>query len=513
MDRQNESRRANIINFIRAIEPREPSPDLLEPMVKQIELVTKHNLAATWLVQYDTMLDSKFTDILKSLGPDQEIGAWIEMVQPQVEKAGIQWRGRWAWDWHSDVGFAEGYTPHEREKLIDLYMELFQSVFGKLPRTVGCWMLDCHTLNYLSEKYGVIGACNCKDQYGTDGYTLWGGYFAGGYYPSKIHALTPAQHAENQIDIPIFRMLGSDPIYQYESAVTENGQGVVTLEPVYKQGGGDPAWVRWFFDTTFNTPHLALAYAQAGQENSFGWENMADGLIDQFALMAELQNKGTLLVETLESTSEWFRKSFPITPASAVVALDDWMNEGRKSVWYSSDRYRTNLFWDESGFRIRDIHLFDEQYPQNYINDTCTSNLAVYDTLPVMEGFLWSEDECKAGIYIDLPGTQCCKPSEITVTEVGNSLKIQWQCSGQLITVLCEPDRMTVTVNTDQQWSLHMVVGSEGADHIAAMDPASIKMSHEGFAYSTQFECKSLTRESKTLIKAVPDGQSVVISF
>lgn len=513
MDTSHETRRANIINFIRGLEPREPSPDLLEPVVNQIELVTRHNLPATWLVQYDTMLDSRFTDILKSLGPDQEIGAWIEMVQPQVERAGIKWRGRWPWDWHSDVGFAEGYTPQEREKLMDLYMELFESVFGRLPRTVGCWMLDCHTLNYLSNKYGIIGACNCKDQYGTDGYTLWGGYFAGGYYPSEINALMPAQHAENQIDIPVFRMLGSDPIYQYESAVTENGQGVVTLEPVYKQGGGDPNWVRWFFDTTFNTPHLALAYAQAGQENCFGWENMGEGLIDQFAHMAELRDKGTLLVETLQSTSEWFRESYPITPASAAVALDDWMKEGRKSVWYSSHRYRVNLFWDESGFRIRDIHMFDEKYPQRYINDTCTSHLAVYDTLPVMEGFLWSEKDFQSGIFIAIPDTADCKEQEVDVTEERDSLRIHWMYSGQPITILCEPNRITVTVKTEKKWALDLVMNSEGAEHIVAVDTNSIRMCHEGFNYSAGFTCSSITRESETLIRVRPDNHDVAIIF
>lgn len=179
---------------------------------------------------------------------EQEIGAWFEVVQPQAEEAGIPWRGRYPWDWHGHVGFSVGYTPTEREALADVFMENFKAIFGQYPRTVGSWYIDAHLLGYLSDRYGIVASCNCKDQWGTDGYTLWGGYQGAAYYPSRKNAFTPAQTTEAQIPVPVFRMLGSDPIYQYEAQCGENGQPVITLEPVCKIGGGDPNWVRWFFD-------------------------------------------------------------------------------------------------------------------------------------------------------------------------------------------------------------------------------------------------------------------------
>ncbi len=36
----------DIINFIRACEPRDPNLDLVEPVARQIELVQSHHLAA-----------------------------------------------------------------------------------------------------------------------------------------------------------------------------------------------------------------------------------------------------------------------------------------------------------------------------------------------------------------------------------------------------------------------------------------------------------------------------------
>ena len=100
----------NIINFIRAVEPRLPM-DLIEPVREQIALMKKHNLRGTFLLQYDAMLVPEIVDMLKALDPTQfELGVWHEIVQPEVESVGIPWTGRYPWDWHAHCGFSVGYT-------------------------------------------------------------------------------------------------------------------------------------------------------------------------------------------------------------------------------------------------------------------------------------------------------------------------------------------------------------------------------------------------------------------
>lgn len=85
----------NIINFIRAVDPREPGLDLIEPVKNQLELLEKYKLQGTFLIQYDAMLKPEFVDLLKKpSNRKHEIGAWFEVVQPMVEKAGLKWRGR-----------------------------------------------------------------------------------------------------------------------------------------------------------------------------------------------------------------------------------------------------------------------------------------------------------------------------------------------------------------------------------------------------------------------------------
>lgn len=241
----------NIVNFIRLLEPRDPAITeevLYQTVIKQMAIMKKYKLGGTFLLQYDALLDPRYQQLLKSLPKESfEIGAWWEIPQPLVEKAGLKWRGRYPWDWRANIGFSTGYTPKEREKLIDVYMGDFKKIFGYYPKSVSSWFIDAYSLNYMYEKYNIVASGNCKDQYGTDGYTLWGGYWNQAYYPSKINSYMPAQHAENQIPVPIFRMLGSDPVRQYDNGLGTTRQGVVTLEPVYKFGGGDSTWVNWFF--------------------------------------------------------------------------------------------------------------------------------------------------------------------------------------------------------------------------------------------------------------------------
>jgi hypothetical protein len=213
------TRIVNIINFVRFIEPREPMGGkevLYQTVVHQVEIMKKHHLGGTFLIQYDALLDSRYQQLLKNL-PDSmfEIGAWFEIPQPLVENAGLEWRGHYPWDWNANVDFSTGYSPEEREKLVDIYMKDFKRVFGHFPKSVSSWFIDAHTLKYMYDKYNIVASWNCRDQIGTDSYTFWGGYWNQGYYPSKNNSYMPAQNEQNQIPVPVFRMLGSDPVRQY----------------------------------------------------------------------------------------------------------------------------------------------------------------------------------------------------------------------------------------------------------------------------------------------------------
>ena len=394
----------NIINFIRLLEPRDEKITeevLYQTVVEQIRIMRKYRLGGTFLLQYDALIDPRYQKLLKALPADSfEIGGWWEIPQPLVEKAGMVWRGRYPWDWHANVGFSTGYTTAEREKLINVYMEDFREIFGYYPRSVGSWFIDIHSLNYMYEKYHIVASCNCKDQSGTDGYTVWGGYWNQAYYPGKTNAYMPAQNEKNQVPVPIFRMLGSDPVRQYDTGIGSRSQGVVTLEPVYPRAGGNEQWVDWYFREFVEGACMEFAYVQAGQENSFTWKAMERGFEIQVPLIARLRDQNKVKVQTLGETGQWFKSRYKVTPATSVTVNDDINGSNLKTVWFDSRYYRANLFWEDSTLRIRDIHLFDENYPSLYATGVTTTNQASFFTLPFVDGYFWSDRSIKAGLRL-----------------------------------------------------------------------------------------------------------------
>jgi len=193
--------------------------------------------------------------------------------------------------------------------------------------------------------------------------------------------------------------LGSDPIYQYGDS-----PGMHTLEPVYTDGGGgSPQWVDSFMDNLVSQPSLAFGYAQAGQENSFGWKAMKNGYTYQVSLLARLAKSRQIELQTLAQTGQWFRSRYRVTPPSAVVAFDDWKHENRKTIWYESRFYRLNLLWQNGQFFIRDFHCFDEDVLSPTHDKALTRISLAYQTLPVVDSAPGADPSAKStGLWPEL---------------------------------------------------------------------------------------------------------------
>lgn len=516
----------NIVNFIRQIEPRSPGgieDELYQTVVEEIGMMKQYSLTGSFLLQYDALINPKYQELMKNSIPEgSEIGGWWEITEPHVKAAGMEWRGRFPWDWHANVGFATGYTPQEREKLVDVYMQKFKEIFGYYPKSVGSWFIDAHTLGYMYEKYGIVASCNCKDQWGTDGYTMWGGYWNQAYYPSKVNAFMPAQTKDGQIPVPVFRMLGSDPIYQYDNGLGTQIQGVVTLEPVYtggEGGGGVKEWVDWYLPMISDGECLAFNYVQAGQENSFTWKSIKKGYDIQMPVIRKLIDEGKLQMQTLAQSGEWFKSSFKLTPATSVVAYDDFLKSGKASIWYDSRYYRANLYWDNDSFRFRDIHLFDETMESDYLRTAGNSTKCVYTTLPVVDGYLWSTPEKIAGLRLVCDGKEV-KVGKPEVKKAGQStLTVVAETSIGKMTIKLYEDSMEVSVAArNKDWSLEMTVAPEAQPTfrlpMAGRYVYGINANERGFLYEVSLDRGWFTRDSRRdqIWSMVPDRGTVILS-
>ncbi len=443
----------NIVNFVRGCEPRDPDCDLYTPVVEQIKINKENQLQSTFLLQYDAMLRDDFKEIfLRERGESLEVGVWFEMARPLVEKFGIEWRGRegFDWDWFVNPGFLLAYTQEQRRLIIDEVFRLYKEIFGEYPKSAGSWLLDAYSMKYMSEKYDVDAFCICREQYAVDAYTLWGGYYSGGYYPSKNNMICPAQTKEMQINTPVFRMLGIDPIYDNtaERPKARLG-GCYTMEPYWPCGHNEDA-MRWYFRTYYENDSLSGSYATTGQENSFGWVGVEEGYRLQVRLMKEYETAGKLTVETLGKTGADFKKKFAKTPAEALCAFEDWSDNGVQSMWYNCINYRANLHVNGSRLLFRDLQKFDENYKEAYLETPCTEWSAAYFNLPMVDCKLWSDGDDKAYLCFEKPVDHIASSKELSDDTLAFTVCFADGASG---TVTFSPEAITMKDCGTMKWT------------------------------------------------------------
>lgn len=474
-----EKRVINLVNFIRgASTPESSHKDLAKTLAEEIKINQQYGFPNTHLMQYDAMRRNDLVSLIKDNRNDQmELGVWLELCEELVESIGLKWRGRegYTWDWHFNPGFLPAYTRPQREALIDAIFQLFYELFGDYPKVAGCWMLDAYSMDYMNRKYGMKAYCICREQDSIDAYTLWGGYYSGGYYPSKNNALCPAQTAAEQINVPVFRMLGGDPIYAYDpnADIRPEIGGCYTLEPCWSCGQNDQI-IDWYFKTYFKNPCLSHSELTTGQENSFEWENKVEiGYPKQAEKIKEYVEKGWLAIETLGDTGVSYQKAFGKTPPAALCALEDWNGTGRKSLWYSCRNYRADLFADKERLFFRDIFKFDERYYESYTEIPADSWCGKVDNLPVIDQLSWSNDAETASISFDRP------IETLSVAESGNDLHVSVVFrDGTVGKVIFSEDR--ITLNDTGALTFH----TAGSDAEIQLSGNSLSFLHNGFRYS-----------------------------
>lgn len=392
----------NIYNFVRMshVEPSVFIQDDFETVKKQIILVRQYGFPATYALKYDALMEPRYQELMKTYtGEGDEISAWWEITEELCRKAGVTFRGAWTEEYDDRVNsaYSIGYMPEERRKLVDAYMADFHDVFGFYPKTIGSWVLDTVTISYAAEKYGVLGSAICRDQMGTDGFTLWGGFPNGVYYPSRRNENIPANTLEGQLTVPMFRLLGPDPIYNFEQDVREGLYGVYTLEPSWLIGR-NPEWISWFFRCLTKEDALGVGYAHVGQENNFLWENIRPGMEPQLVQLRRMLDNpseyGEIRVETMADSAAWFRRRYRLTPPMSFQASADWDAErGLSAQWYACGNYRVGFLGEEGYLRIRDFFLYRQDYPSRYLDSpgfgAGKASGSYFDALPLLFPQIW----------------------------------------------------------------------------------------------------------------------------
>lgn len=510
----------NIYNFIRkTVYPSgEFVEDDFQTVVQEIELIKQYGFPATYALKHDALMDERFTNLIKSsLDEYDEVGAWWEITEELARRAGVKWKGKTPIDDHVHIGYSLGYSPEDRIKMADVYMEDFKNIFGHYPKTVGSWVIDIRTLSYLKEKYGVIGGAICRDQIGTDGFTLWGGYFNQAYYPSKLNEYIPAQSEEMQLDLPLFRLLGPDPIYNFEEGLRPELKGVHTLEPAWIIGQSKE-WVDWFFECLTDEDALGFSYAQVGQENTFLWNTMYKGYEVQIEHIYNLEKKNKVRVETLVESALWYKKKYKLTPPTTFGAKKDWNTYNMKTLWYNSRFYRSSFLFENNVLSIRDIHLFNENYKSRYYESSLDSTESIFDALPLMRPHYWKDEinerteisfvkAKRIGVYEKVEGKY------LDFKAIGEEkYEILWQLhKDEKIRILCEEDKIKINFNVKSPEKYMICLNTLPV--LKELNLNTILCEHNNFKYKVSLIKGKFTIDEEFKILITSDDGEIVIDL
>lgn len=501
----------HIYNFIRMshTEPSRFIPDDFETLREQLTLIKQYGLPGTYALKYDALTDSRYQALLKEyLEEWDELGAWWEITEPLCRRAGVPFRDsrdELVYDDRVDSAYSIGYEPEERKRLVDAYMADFFTVFGCFPASIGSWVLDEVTVAYARQRYGVSAACICRDQMGVDGFTLWGGWPNGVYLPSRHNLFIPASTEENRLDIPVFRLLGPDTIYNFEADVRDGLQGVYTLEPSWLTGR-DPAFLRDYFSNLTDDKGFGIGYAQVGQENNFLWENIRPGLAPQLEMIAQLEAEGNVRLETMGATGRWFARQYRLTPPLMLQADADWTGGGLCAQWYASVHYRLGLLGENGRLRVRDLFLYREDYPGRYRFRRMQGTKSTFDALPLLFPQIW-------GGIADRPFLRFV--DECGAEPTGKILFDAADCHTARAQLLCGEQSLlrlwmdTAGITLWGPYRLHF----DRLPVLRDVRDNQLHMEHEGFAYHITVEQGRILPLDRDSLEISPVGDRIRLIF
>ena len=402
----------NIMNFVRTLEPRDKEVEekLYDTAKAELELSLEMELPSTFLLQYDALCNERYVELYCAVkdNPKIELGFWYEVVEPLTTAIGIPYNSArgYRWDWNIDPGFPMSYDIATRERLIDEAMRKFKEIFGRYPTTVASWVLDTYTVNYLADNYEIDAFMICRDQISTDAYTMVGGYFNGAYYPSRNNMFTPGRD-ETRLNVPVFRLLGPDPIHNYDGKKhlsldsVEKYSTVFTLEPA-SSVLQNPKIADWLLDTYYSTESIGLAYTQVGQENSFANIDLTKPLRYQYESLIE---RGVPFM-TVSETARLFKSVYERTPVTTTAALTNWDTVDLKTVYYNSEFYTANIFYREGRVALRSLYLFDDRIKDTYLDSRCTTFDSIHENMPIVDTYYQrGEGDGGEGIILDTGAT------------------------------------------------------------------------------------------------------------
>ncbi len=345
------------VNIIYPVRSRDLWSDKSVENVEKVKnLTTSMNLSATWLLQYDVLFDQDLLSKIDGFNKHSEIGAFLEVSEKLATDAHVAYKLGDGDYYRTDKVLLSGYSPIERERLIDTYISKFKEVFKSTPSTVGSWYIDSRSQSFLAKK-GVTTAVTVADQYDTDGASVWGKYYGMPFYPSKYNSLEPASTIEEKISIVNIQWAQRDITMGYGRYVKDSRQSFQAND--YINNGFDSD----YFDKLLNqylsqkTDFMQITVGlETGQEASAFYEELKTQLIK----INKLQKEGQLKVTTAQSFGSYYLNKYQGLSPSHLLTKNN-------SFWFMSPQFRVAVFEEDDKLVLKDLRYYNGKPSVDYL--------------------------------------------------------------------------------------------------------------------------------------------------
>lgn len=344
---------------------------------------TPSALPVTWLLRYDAIESSTISGYFKELiskDKNQDLGLFLTITPQLVNRLGISYPEGFS-EHNANRVFLSGYQDTQRKQIIDLYMSVFFDKFGFYPKSVSAWHLDSYSLQYLAEKYSVLTAMNCDDQYSMDQYRLWGGYVGSPYFPDKNNSLIPANSLNNRVNLAMVRWAPRDFYNFYGSGTASmysfqiNDYLGLGLNHNYFQN-----LLKQYSQKNFNEfTHLNL-----GLENGYSLVQYKTEIKKVIADLSTFSDPYNLHPISLANFGNWFKARYPeSSPAYFYRAKDTVGNSPEEVSWYQSPWFRIGLKSNNGKTNILDLRAYNREIYEDHYN-TANPSTSLFHEIPAI---------------------------------------------------------------------------------------------------------------------------------
>ena len=337
---------------------------------EQITNAQNLNLPANFSLRFDVLGDPLYQEIITPLINSEMVsfGALLEVTPNLAAAAGVAYDGDETNWYHANHAFLIGYSPEDRQKIIDTYFQVFLEAFGQYPNFSTAWMIDSTSLQHLQSEYNIKLHQITREQFGTDSYTLYGGPPHYPYYPSQNWVLVPDK--EQVLNAPlIVRQTITDPVYNYG----DRSNSFTSQPNDYALRQDTIDYFNHLFQQAHNQPQ-PYTFALIGLENSMPTESQAEYLRQlQIVSQWQQQNPQNLVLKAADFAQIYQEKQYQNLPVTIYQGQDQYNSE-EKAWWITTDRYRARLRLSKETLTLTDLRIYDTSFNDPY-RDKVADNL------------------------------------------------------------------------------------------------------------------------------------------